>query len=234
MERGEHRVAGLHGTKCHRTFDTSDLPHHDLVRTLTERGLEEVEHGHVAAFTLPCSLPLGDFPGPVFMGYLEFRGILDGHDLVLRRNEGCKGVQAGGLAACSLAAHEERHAILDADPEVTSDHVIAGLELDQLQDADRVIHSLTNGEVAAFPADISAVDDVDTRSVRQGCVDDRVPVGDGSLGSLGELDHEIIKFLGIIPPDDRFEPLEYFMFNEDRANPVDRDILDVPVIDERF
>jgi len=145
----------------------------------------------------------------------EFRSVLDRHDLVLRGDERGEGVEAGRLPTRRLSAHEEGHPVLDADPEICRHQVVAGLELDQLQDADRILRRFPDGEVAPFPTDIRAVNDVDTRSVREGRIYDGIPVCDRPLRPLRELDHEGVELFVVVPPDDRFQALEYLVLDED-------------------
>jgi hypothetical protein len=53
-------------------------------------------------------------------------------------------------------------------------------------------------------ADLGPVDDVDTRAVGEGRVDDGAPVGERPLDPFGEFDDEVVEFRGLLEPDDRF------------------------------
>jgi len=73
----------------------SYFPDKDLVGTLTEGSLEQVEHGDLAtrAAAFAASFGKSNFPHPVPVRDIEFRGIFDSDDLVLRGNEGGNGIQ---------------------------------------------------------------------------------------------------------------------------------------------
>jgi hypothetical protein len=187
-------VAGLHCLEGDGAFNAADFTNDDKVRPLPEGGLEQVEHRDLRGFILFAGAT-GTAAYPVMMRYLDFRGVFNTDNLGFRRYESSERIHQGGLTRGRLSGYPGVHTFLENNRKIGRHIVVQGAELDELQYAQGRVAELPDGEVTAALGNIGAVDDVDTRAIGQGGVDDGLAEGNGVLDALGEFDDELVQCL---------------------------------------
>src|SRR5208337_2307658 len=137
VECAHYRVTCLHGTEGDRSFNPSDLAHKDLVGALTKCRFQEIKHRYFAGGPSAFSFALRkrNFADPIAVRNVQFGRILDSDDLVLRWDECRDCIQECCLPACGLTGNEERHPVLNTDPEIRSSQVVDTITLDNIEDA---------------------------------------------------------------------------------------------------
>jgi len=105
-------VAGRHHLEGRAALLAADLAHHDVVGTLTERGLQQVELVDVALVVVGEG-GASDGGDPVALGKLDLAGVLDRDDLGVRRDEQRDRVQARRLPGGGAAREDQALVVLD-------------------------------------------------------------------------------------------------------------------------
>jgi len=93
----------------------TDLPDHDVLGAVAQRGPEQIVHVDVGALVATLA---GDRGEPVVVVQRELAGVLDGEDLRARRDEHRHRVHRGGLPGGGAAREDEALVVLDTEPEV--------------------------------------------------------------------------------------------------------------------
>ena len=85
-----------------------------------------------------------------------------------------------------------------------------------------------------MPADSRSIDDVDTGAVRQGRINNRTPVRDGTFDPFCHLYDKFIQLMGDFELYNGFETLENLMFDKDRTDTVTGYIFNIGIGKERL
>ena len=122
-----------------------DLAHHDEVRPVTHRGLDEVEEGYLPGSLYPESRP-GDGGDPVLVGKVNLSYFLHGDYLVARVGEARDGVEGGSLPRAG-GPHDHRGVlVLHEHPEVGGRGLAQSLHHDEVHHGEGIRPELTDGE----------------------------------------------------------------------------------------
>ena len=228
MKSSHHRVPGLHRLKSNITLRPPNLSHQYLVRSLPQRRPQQVEHGYRPTGILHLRR-LHHLPYPVLMRHLQLRGILYADYLRQRMDKSSDRVKHRRLTRSCLPGNKDIHPVTNNQRQVGK-HLIANRpEINQFKDRYRFFAEFTNAEIRAPLGDISAIDDIDARTVRQGGIGNRVFIGNRLLHLLCQPGYEFVKLIISRKRNRALQALEDFMFNKYMPQPGTAYVLDVGV-----
>ncbi|GGG92208.1 hypothetical protein GCM10011577_13590 [Pseudarthrobacter polychromogenes] len=137
-------MAGVHGLEHVQRFPATDLAHHDPVRAHAQRVPQQFADGDLA---LALGVRRAAFePDHVLLLDLQFHGVLDGHDPLVRGQEGGQHVEKGGFAGAGTAGDDDVELGFDAGVEQLGHLGGEGAEVDQVADSEGDLAEFTDGQ----------------------------------------------------------------------------------------